>query len=33
MQLSETTKIKEIKQTNQTALTFCVILQTNKKPQ
>ena len=33
MQLSETTKIKEIKQTNQTALIFCVILQTNKKPQ
>ena len=33
MQLSETTKLKEIKQTNQTALTFCAILQTNEKPQ
>ena len=33
MQLSETTKLKEIKQTNQMALTVCVILQTNKKPQ
>ena len=33
MQLRETTNLKEIKQTNQTALTFCVILQTNKKPQ
>ena len=33
MQLSETTKLKEIKQTNQAALTFRVILQTNKDPQ
>ena len=32
MQLSEATKLNEIKQINQAALRFCVDLQTNKKP-
>ena len=32
-QLSKTTKLKEIKQTNQIALTFYVVLQTNKNIQ
>ena len=31
MQLSETTKLKELQQINQTVLRFCVVLLENRK--